>query len=819
GQYISTRADVVPDPYIERLRTLQDSVPAKPLSVTVDTILQELRLTALDEAFSRFDLVPLATASIAQVHRATLLHACDGVPAGAEVVVKVQHANVGRKVLQDLRDLRLLIHTIGRFEPDYDFSAIIDEARHPDSSPFFACALLLLLWSREVPKELDFINECRNMVEIEKAIDDHNAKFAGVPALHIDCGFPRAIDSLCSERVMVMTYIDGFKLTDKDGMAVSGVNLQSVVLNIIKAYAFQIYVIGFWNSDPHPGNFLVGKSQSGAHIPYLLDFGLTKRATTQEVMALSRVLISAKNADFTTLISAMQDLGLGYFAAENPERVMKTIQFIFRRTSSKQETRLEVEKRREEMLAEGANSKKPRTKKETEEVRKATDAIPGVLIFFSRVIALLRGLSVTLEVPIDYLDVMVPYATLFLDERFRGAKFGLLEVAPVQPPTSTLEDRIATILKTSIDLGHAIGAQVVVYRHGQLLVDVSGGVMGKFDPRPVQKDSLFPVFSCTKAITAAVILHLVKWGKIDVDEPVTTYWPEFIANLPPDSDGYAWKKQITIRHILSHTSGLSKAGSEVLGTNPFAITEWDTMVGLMESAVPEHAPGAASAYHFLSFGWLLGRIAERATGRAFKDLAKEILDASGVEAFGFVGIPNGVESRLASVYWDAAELEDIIRFGTSRLASASIVRPPSSRPMVELDSVSPFAPAAGPGTAAAEAAVLPSDATGVPTATAAVSRLGLNPMIANPTFFNQLNVRRSVIPAASGNFSATGLARFYNSVLASLDAANASAEKPPLYDPVALGAAAAPSSTRGFALGFHRYLFRPRPADPTHGGL
>ena len=99
--------------------------------------------------------------------------------------------------------------------------------------------------------------------------------------------------------------------------------INGVVKSIIKAYAYQIYVIGFWNSDPHPGNFLVSK-QDGSWKPYLLDFGLTKRATKKELMGLSQILLSASNVDFTSLLSGFQEIGLKV-NVDDPDGSMEVI--------------------------------------------------------------------------------------------------------------------------------------------------------------------------------------------------------------------------------------------------------------------------------------------------------------------------------------------------------------------------------------------------------------------------------------------------------------------------------------------------------------
>lgn len=136
GQYLSTRADVLPEPYIQLLKQLQDSLPPRPVNEVRNTIEEEFG-KPVEELFSEFVEVPLATASIAQVHRATLRN-------GQEVVVKVQHEGIKHVILEDLKNAKSIVEWIAWAEPVYNFNPMIDE------------------WCREAPKELDFNIEADN---------------------------------------------------------------------------------------------------------------------------------------------------------------------------------------------------------------------------------------------------------------------------------------------------------------------------------------------------------------------------------------------------------------------------------------------------------------------------------------------------------------------------------------------------------------------------------------------------------------------------------------------------------------------------------
>lgn len=136
GQYLSTRADVLPEAYIHLLQQLQDSLPPRPQEEVCNTIEKELG-KSMEDLFSEFIEAPLATASIAQVHRATLKN-------GQDVVVKVQHEGIKHVILEDLKNAKSIIEWIAWAEPIYNFNPMIDE------------------WCREAPNELDFNIEAEN---------------------------------------------------------------------------------------------------------------------------------------------------------------------------------------------------------------------------------------------------------------------------------------------------------------------------------------------------------------------------------------------------------------------------------------------------------------------------------------------------------------------------------------------------------------------------------------------------------------------------------------------------------------------------------
>jgi CubicO group peptidase (beta-lactamase class C family) len=147
-------------------------------------------------------------------------------------------------------------------------------------------------------------------------------------------------------------------------------------------------------------------------------------------------------------------------------------------------------------------------------------------------------------------------------------------------------------------------------------------------------DSLFFLFSASKPTVALLVHQLAERGTIGLDDPVARYWPEF---------GQRGKEAITIRQVLRHRSGLPVARSAV--RDALAMTDWAASVRALERAAPAYPPGSAPAYHFLSYGFLLGEVVQRVTGRPVRDvLRSELLEPLGLRDT-FPGLPPSLRER------------------------------------------------------------------------------------------------------------------------------------------------------------------------------
>ncbi|XP_024031657.1 uncharacterized protein LOC21402807 [Morus notabilis] len=676
GQYLSTRADVLPGAYISLLKQLQDSLPPRPLQEVCRSIEKELG-KSMDELFSEFVEVPLATASIAQVHCAILLN-------GQEVVVKVQHDGIKTVILEDLKNAKSIVDWIAWAEPQYDFNPMIDE------------------WCREAPKELDFNHEAENTRTVSKNLGCKNKSDENVGTNQVDVLIPEVIQS--TEKLLILEYMDGIRLNDSESLEAYGVDKQKVVEEITRAYAHQIYIDGFFNGDPHPGNFLVSKEHP--HRPILLDFGLTKKLSNSFKQALAKMFLASAEGDQVALLSAFAEMGLK-LRLDVPEQAMEVITVFFRATTSAKQS-LETAKALTEQRNKGMKVIQEKMKLNQREVKRFNpiDAFPGDIVIFSRVLNLLRGLSSTMDVRIVYLDIMRPFAASVLEGNIeKGPKVNDQWIYD-SPLHSNLEAKIRRLL---LELGNnekIMGIQVCAYKDGEVIIDTVAGVLGKYDPRPVQPDSLFPVFSVTKAITAGMLHWLVDNGKLKLDENVGNIWPEFRSN---------GKDLVKVHHVLNHTSGLHNAMADVTRENPLMLADWNECLNCIANSVPETEPGQQQKYHYLSFGWLCGGIIEHVSGKKFQEILEEaFIHPLQIEGELYVGIPPGVESRLAALTLDADDLNKL--FGISNRSGLPEAFQPDR--IVQL-------------------------------------------VTALPPLFNMLNTRRAIIPAANGHCSARALARYY----------------------------------------------------------
>jgi CubicO group peptidase (beta-lactamase class C family) len=211
-------------------------------------------------------------------------------------------------------------------------------------------------------------------------------------------------------------------------------------------------------------------------------------------------------------------------------------------------------------------------------------------------------------------------------------------------PTAAVEgfctphfEPLRQLFRALIESGQDLGASLAVTVDGEFALDLWGGWADEARTRPWQRDTITCVFSTTKTMLALAALVLVERGQLDLDAPVARYWPEF---------GAAGKSGVLVRHILSHTSGLS--GWEQPVTLDDLLHDWHKCATLLAAQEPWWTPGTASGYHGQTMGFLVGEVVRRITGRPFgRFFAEEIARPLGADFH--IGLARSEFARVSNV--------------------------------------------------------------------------------------------------------------------------------------------------------------------------
>ena len=179
-----------------------------------------------------------------------------------------------------------------------------------------------------------------------------------------------------------------------------------------------------------------------------------------------------------------------------------------------------------------------------------------------------------------------------------------------------------------------LGAAVSIWQNGQPLVDLSGGFRDARREHPWMSDTLVLVWSATKGIGSACLLHVLQEHKINLDRPVAEFWPEF---------AQAGKEKITLAQLLSHQAGLCALDRRV------DVLDYDAVIGALEVQKPLWPPGTAHGYHARTFGFLLDELVRRISGKSLSEYWQETF-ARPLNLDFWIGLPQKENSRVAMMY-------------------------------------------------------------------------------------------------------------------------------------------------------------------------
>lgn len=259
AQVLSNRPDIVPEPLVKEFEKLQDRVPPFEFAKVQAIIEKELQ-AKISDVFEEFSEVPIASASIGQVHKAKL-------KTGEEVVVKVQRPNIQETIE---RDLSILHEVVNRSERYLKKQGIINADE------------VVAVFDRSMQKELDYRNEARNIERFRNYYKDRK-----------DFYVPKVYRKISTTKVMVMEFVRGCKITDVRQLHEWGLKPEKIVERGMDIYLTQIFEHGLFHGDPHPGNVLV--REDGTII--LLDFGMIGQLMKKDKYAFAGVFIAMSRSD------------------------------------------------------------------------------------------------------------------------------------------------------------------------------------------------------------------------------------------------------------------------------------------------------------------------------------------------------------------------------------------------------------------------------------------------------------------------------------------------------------------------------------------
>ncbi len=272
GQLLASRPDLVTVNYAKEFKKLQDRVPPFKVEQVYEIIEKQVGIS-IEKIFKEFNPDPIGSASIAQVHEATLMN-------GQKVIVKVRRPGIREQIMLDLSILQSIAKLIEKYIPEsklFDPVGIVDE------------------FSKSITKELDFRREARNAIIFKEKFEDEEKIY-----------IPKVFREFTTEKILVMEKVEGIRIDDTESIKEKGFNIEALLNTLIDIYFKQIFEHGFFHGDPHPGNILVRDDGRIA----LVDFGIAQKIDEEFKEAYANVALAIINQNTEQLIAEYLKLGI-----------------------------------------------------------------------------------------------------------------------------------------------------------------------------------------------------------------------------------------------------------------------------------------------------------------------------------------------------------------------------------------------------------------------------------------------------------------------------------------------------------------------------
>ena len=350
GQWLSSRADILPQPYLEELAKLQDEVPAAPFEQVKPII--ENDLGPIERNFDYVDKNAISGASLGQVYRAKIK--------GQDVIIKVKRPGIEKVVEKDIRVLKKIIPFAMKFiDPNLRYSA---EA-------------MLSQFIETIHEEMDYRIELQNLKTIRRNLHSY-------PKVVI----PSIMEDYSSKNVLTMQYIPGIKITNVKALDDAGIDREQLVVRAHKVFFTMLLRHEMFHADPHPGNISV--TNDGSLILY--DFGMVGRLDTKTRLKLIRLYLALVEKDPSRTVNAMDDLGMlmpGYDRGIIEQGIGLSIQAMYGTKVDRMEVKALME------LANKTMSRFP-------------FKLPKHLALYMRMTSILEGIYLTHKVNFRFIGVL-----------------------------------------------------------------------------------------------------------------------------------------------------------------------------------------------------------------------------------------------------------------------------------------------------------------------------------------------------------------------------------------------------------------------------
>lgn len=289
GQTLSSREDLLPSELITELKKLQDRVP--PQDIDIIPYIEEQLGVDLIASFQQIDTTPIASASIAQVYKATL---SDGTP----VILKIRRPHIRKTIESDLLILRDIVQLLS----DYSFSIRQINLKY-----------ILDAFQKTLFEELSFVHEAKNINQLAQNFTGNDK----VRSMQI-------YDSLSNDEILCISWMDGIKITDREKLLAYGLEPEYIVDNGIELFLTQVLEHGFFHADPHPGNILVTPDGKLT----FLDLGAMGRMLPSDQVHLEDFITSFINKDADGLIYTIKKMAI-HIQIENDKSLKREILELF----------------------------------------------------------------------------------------------------------------------------------------------------------------------------------------------------------------------------------------------------------------------------------------------------------------------------------------------------------------------------------------------------------------------------------------------------------------------------------------------------------